>query len=79
MVTAGAMPCPGEVREVPALVASASLVRSLSALKTALAALALAEEMRRSNFFAMVLALSAAATIFLTSTALAFVSFAALR
>ncbi len=57
MNTAGAVPCPGGVRTATPLVASTNLVQSSSTLEPALAALASAEEMRRSQFFATVLAL----------------------
>ncbi len=57
--------------------ASTNLVRSSSTLDPT-AALALAEEMRRSFFFATALALQAATTNFLSSIALVFESFAVL-
>jgi hypothetical protein len=50
MNTAGVVPCPGGVRTAVPLIASTNLVRSLSTLDPALAALALAKKMRQSFF-----------------------------
>ncbi len=72
-------PKEGTARAAPAMVTSASLRRSLSTLAVALAALDLAEEIRRSYFFVRFAALRATAASFLSLAALCLASFASLH
>jgi hypothetical protein len=78
MDTVGAVPCPGGERTAAPLVASANLVQSLTTLDPALAALALAEEIKRS-FFHDGLGRSSCNDNYLSLTASAFASFATKR
>jgi hypothetical protein len=69
----------GAARAAPAMVTSASLRQSSSALAVALAALDLVEEIRCSCFFARFVALQATAVSFFSSAAFCLASFASLR
>ena len=69
----------GMARAAPAMVTLASLRQSSTTLAVALAALDLAEEIRRSCFFVRFAALQATAASFLSSAAFCLASFASLH